>query len=458
MSDVELVWVNKDKTLRAVGSTRYEWFQRNSPRLETPLVTTSLTTVCSVEAQVPNLLVVGDALDALEAISGSDLYSRALASGIRLLYIDPPFNTGRTFLQYGDALQRPMWLSMMRDRLLAAKPYLSPDASIWLHLDDTEIHGARFVLDEVFGSGAFVATVIWQKRTTRESRSAFSTNHDTILVYAPAGPRVWKMSRNLLLKEETSLKNRDNDPRGPWADAPFTAPGYRANQHYDIVTPLGTVLRPPRGRSWYATEETYKNLLAEDRIWFPKGGAGSPRLKLFAHQLRGLVPFTVWGSTDTGTNDDAKRHLMELFPELEVFETPKPEELLERIIHISSNPGDLVVDLFAGSGTSAAVAHKMRRRWITAERSASTVIDFTFPRLVSVVNGLDSGGVTHQLGWQGGGHFQVLHVKPRFGRLTGRGNVSAVLQQLAAQLDRLTLSKRRLQVRGKSPIREANVS
>jgi adenine-specific DNA-methyltransferase len=142
----------------------------------------------------------------------------------------------------------------------------------------------------------------------------FSTNHDTILVYAPSGPRKWKTSWNLLVKDTARLLNRDNDPRGPWTDAPFTAPGYRRAQQYDIVTPTKHVLRPPRGRSWYATEPTYRDLLADGRIWFPKGGEGSPRLKLFAHQLRGLVPFTVWGSADTGTNDDAKRHLMSLFP------------------------------------------------------------------------------------------------------------------------------------------------
>lgn len=236
------------------------------------------------------------------------------------------------------------------------------------------------------------------------------------------------------MKGESHLKNRDNDPRGPWADAPFTAPGYRANQHYDIETPSGAVLRPPRGRSWYATEETFKNLLADDRIWFPKGGAGSPRLKVFAHQLRGLVPFSVWDSTETATNDDAKRHLLELFPTREVFETPKPEQLLERIVHIASNPGDLVVDLFAGSGTTAAVAHKMRRRWVAVERSMSTVADFTFPRLLAVARGTDLEGVTRQQGWGGGGSFEVLHVPPRFGQAEYTSGSSILRTAIQAQL------------------------
>jgi adenine-specific DNA-methyltransferase len=324
-----------------------------------------------------------------------------------------------------------MWLSMMRDRLAALKPLLREDASVWLHLDDSEVHRARVVMDEVFGTAAFVASVVWQKRTTRDSRAAFSSNHDTILVYAPSGPRKWKLSRNLLAKDEALLRNRDDDPRGPWSDAPFTAPGYRKAQQYDIVTPAGTVVRPPRGRSWYATERTYLDLLAEDRIWFPKNGAGMPRIKLFAHQLRGLVPFTVWGSADVGTNDDAKRHLLDLFPERPVFDTPKPEELLERILHIASNPGELVVDLFAGSGSTAATAHKMRRRWVTVERNTQTVLDFTLPRLLQVVRGQDRGGITGQVSWTGGGGFEVLHVAPRFGTLTGLNRAAAIRERVA---------------------------
>jgi adenine-specific DNA-methyltransferase len=323
-----------------------------------------------------------------------------------------------------------MWLSMMRDRLEALRSLLSDDASVWVHLDDAEVHRARAVMDEVFGEDAFVASVIWQKKSTRDSRAAFSTNHDTILVYAPCTPRKWKTSRNLLVKDNAHLVNRDNDPRGPWADAPFTAPGFRKAQQYDIVTPNGQILRPPRGRSWYATEPTYRDLLAEDRIWFPKGGDGSPRLKLFAHQLRGLVPFTVWGTSDTGTNDDAKRHLMALFPSKEVFDTPKPELLLERIIHIATNPGELVVDIFGGSGTTAAVAHKMRRRWVVAERNPQIVLDFLLPRIQLVVDGADPGGVTESTSWVGGGSFEFVHVSPRFGKLTSSDRPEIIMQSL----------------------------
>ena len=413
MSEVQLVWQNKELPLRAAGASGYEWLAPTDPRLADPI---RFQTTARGSLSAANVLAVGDGHDVIDALAQN---TTAFDGGIRLVYIDPPFNTNADTPHYNDKIARPLWLSMMRDRLLALKPLLSADASVRVHLDDAEVHRARFLLDEVFGEGAFVASVIWQKKMTRDSRSAFSTNHDTILVYAPSGPKKWKTSRNLLSKDSAYLSNRDNDPRGPWADAPFTAPGYRRGQHYEIVTPSGRILLPPRGRSWYATEPTYQNLLADDRIWFPKNGDGSPRLKLFSDQLRGLVPFTVWSSSETGTNDDAKRHLMALFPDVEVFATPKPETLLERILHIASNPGDLVVDIFGGSGTTAAVATKMRRRWIVAERSVQTVTDFLLPRLQLVTAGNDPGGITEAAGWCGGGHFELLQVKPRLGASGG---------------------------------------
>jgi len=426
MSDVELVWPNKDLPLRASGDAGYAWVQPEDLRLARPLALEPITSG-ALDAR-SNLVAVGDGLDVLEVLSSR---TTVLKGGIRLVYIDPPFNTQVNFRQYKDTMQRSMWLSMMRDRLAAIRPLLAEDASVWVHLDDAEVHRARALMDEVFGPQAFVTSVVWQKKTTRDSRAAFSSNHDTILVYAPSGPKRWKTSRNLLSKNEGRLRNRDDDPRGPWSDAPFTAPGYRKAQQYDIVTPTGQVLRPPRGRSWYATEPTYLDLLADGRIWFPKGGDGSPRLKLFSHQLRGLVPFTVWNAPETGTNDDAKRHLMALFPGIEVFDTPKPEALLERIIHIATNPGELVVDIFGGSGTTAAVAHKMRRRWVIAERNAQTVADFLLPRLKQVVDGTDRGGVSDEVAWSSGGRFDVALVPPRLGE---SNNYDATRQLIARSL------------------------
>ncbi|MDK9640013.1 site-specific DNA-methyltransferase [Propionibacterium freudenreichii] len=402
--DVALMWPNKDRPLLAQGTAGYYWGQEN----EAPRPRTLGTPDGS-----QGLVICGDGWDALTA-------DPALVEpgAVRLLYIDPPFNTGSTFADYSDSMAGPMWLSMLRDRLEAVKPLLSPNASIWVHLDDSEVHRARCVLDEVFGADSFVASIAWQKRTTRESRTAISVNHDTIHVYAPSGPRSWKRHRNLLLKGRGELQNRDHDPRGPWTDAPFTAPGYRPNQQYVIVTPSGRRLRPPSGRSWYATEPAYRQLLEDDRIWFPKDGAGSPRLKLFAHQVRGLVPFSVWSALETGTNDDAKRHLQALFPHKGVFATPKPEELMERIIHVATDPGDLVLDLFAGSGTTATTAHKMGRRWVAVERNPQTVAKALLPRVNKVIAGTDPGGITPLVGWHGGGSYSVVQVLPSKGRAT----------------------------------------
>lgn len=409
---IELSWPNKNLLLVADGSTGYRWVPQSSTTA--PRAPTAVGAVGDETA--PNMVVCGDGLDTVSTLSGSESLQQG---SIRLVYIDPPFNTGKGFGDYDDALESGMWLSMLRDRLEAVRPYLAEDASVWVHLDDSETHRARAILDEVFGPGAFVATVVWQKRTTRESRSAFSNNHDCIHVYAPAGPRAWKKRRNLLAKDAAELTNRDDDPRGPWADAPFTAPGIRRNQQYTITTPTGRQLRPPRGRSWYATEPAFRQLLTDDRIWFPRNGNGSPRLKLFPHQIKGLVPFSVWSAEETGTNDDAKRHLQVLFPDSPgVFATPKPESLLERIIHIATDPGELVLDMFAGSGTTAAVAHKMGRSWIAIERSPSTVSKVLIPRLRAVIAATDPGGITDSTGWGGGGGFTVMQAKPRYGRVS----------------------------------------
>jgi adenine-specific DNA-methyltransferase len=427
---VELRWSNKKKVLYADSDDSYLWLATDDPRcLE----------IRGLESQgrigVPNeggnegLVIVGDALDALKAVAHNDPPLLSPAS-IRLVYIDPPFNTGQVFAQYLDDLEHSQWLSLLRDRLEAVKPFLAPEASIWVHLDDAEVHRARCVLDEVFGSQSFVSTVVWQKRNTRESRSAFSSNHDYIHVYAPAGPRSWKQTRNLLPRDSSSFKNPDQDERGPWLDAPFTAPGYRANQQYKIINPAGRALAPPKGRSWYATEPVFDRLTEENRIWFPNGGDGLPRLKRFADEVQGLVPFSLWGS-EVGTNDDAKRQLMTLFPDAPAFSTPKPETLLERIIHIGTDPGDLVVDFFGGSGTTAAVAQKTGRKWFIVERSPEVVDNYIVPRLRKVVESANTGGIKFSGSHCEGGSFEVLRVTESGVEKRGGSEAACIVQSPA---------------------------
>ena len=201
MSDIKLMWPNKSLPLRASGESGFEWVQPTDCRLLVPLKFEPLT-ARPLNDRV-NVLAIGDGLDVLEALTSR---TTVLDGGIRLVYIDPPFNTQVNFRQYNDTMQRPMWLSMMHDRLAALRPLLAEDASIWVHLDDSEVHRARAVMDEVFGENAFVASVVLQKKTTRDSRAAFSSNHDTVLVYAPSGPKKWKTSRNLLARE-TQIKS-----------------------------------------------------------------------------------------------------------------------------------------------------------------------------------------------------------------------------------------------------------
>lgn len=406
-TEVTFAWANQDRLLIAKGESDYEWTVGKPD----PVKAEDRGLVGSGE--VTGIVGCGDALDVIDALTED---GPLLRQQIRLVYIDPPFGAQKRFGHYKDTLSTAAWLSMLRDRLTALRPLLSSDASIWLHLDETMSHRARLVLDDVFGERSYVATLVWQKRLTVESRTAVSVSHDPILLYAPSGQREWKKVRNRVVGS-VGASNRDGDPRGPWRDAPFTAPGYRGGQQYTIMNPAGVELRPPRGRSWFATRPVFERLVADDRIWWTKGGAGQPRLKNFSADAH-LVPGTIWSGPEVGTNDDAKRHLAGLFPEAKtVFDTPKPERLLERIIHIGSNPGDLVVDLFGGSGTTAAVAHKMGRKWVTTERMVGTVEKVLLPRLKAVVENRDPGGVTKNVGWQGGGCFEVVQVRPRLGEV-----------------------------------------
>lgn len=283
----------------------------------------------------------------------------------------------------------------MRDRLIQIKKLLAPDGSVWVHLDDSEMAYCKAVLDEVFGRKAFVATIVWQKRYSRENRPAIGPVHDYILVYAPAGKDVWKQVRNRVPRESAKqYRNPNNDPRGRWRPIPMTAQGFRANQMYEITTPAGAVHTPPRGRCWSMIRERYDELLGQGRIYFGQDDLGQPNVIRYLDEDEGLVPWTWWPHEEVGHNDEAKKEILDLFSEDEAFDTPKPERLMRRIIQIATDENDLVLDCFAGSGTTAAVAHKLGRRWIVSESRAETVATFTLPRLTKVVAGEDPGGVT----------------------------------------------------------------
>ena len=317
-----------------------------------------------------NLVIHGDNLHALKSLLPR------YAGQVDLVFIDPPYNTGNEAWCYNDNVNSPImkewlstnpvdgedmlrhdkWLCMMWPRLVLLRELLSESGSIWITLDDNEVHRARMVLDEIFGEDRCVGQIAWQKRTSRENRAIFSPSVDYLLVYAKDAPDNWRVFRNLLPQSADGFGNTDSDPRGPWNSVPFSAQGYRKNQQYNIVSPTGKELRPPKGRSWGATEPEFIRLRdVEKRIYWPKDGDGLPRVKQFPEHVRGLVPDTLWLASEVGDTEQSKKHLMEMFSDREDFglHAPKPVRLIERIVEIAAQPDSIILDSFAGSGTTA---------------------------------------------------------------------------------------------------------
>jgi adenine-specific DNA-methyltransferase len=330
------------------------------------------------------------------------------AGQVKCVFIDPPYNTKSAFDHYDDNLEHSKWLSLIYPRLELLRDFIRRDGSIWVTIDENEAHYLKVIMDEVFGRKNFVAEIIWQKRTSRENRAAIGSAHDTILVYARMEARRWKKHRNLLPPNDKGYSNPDGDKRGRWRSIPFSAQGYRANQMYTIINNVGQPLKPPKGRCWGATEPEFEKLRAEGRVYFPKGGRGRPRIKRFPWEDEGLVPMSVWPAADAGTTEEAKKEILKLFNEEQPFATPKPERLMRQILSVATDPDDLVLDSFLGSGTTAAVAHKMGRRWIGVEvgEHART---HCLPRLKAVVDG-EEGGISTLANWKGGSGFRFYNL------------------------------------------------
>jgi adenine-specific DNA-methyltransferase len=408
---LELTWTDKDKTLLSSGDGRYDYtfvdpsdYRVSEVRLlhEVERVEAGTPAERPVDLPAPttdNLLITGDAMHALDAIAKTPEYAERYLGKVKLVYIDPPFNTGQAFAHYEDNIEHSIWLTMLRDRLRQIKPLLSGDASVWVHLDDAEVHRCRAVMDEELGAEKFIATIVWEKSPGSKGDTDIADNHDYILVYAVGG-KAWKSTRNRVIrsaKQSNRYANPDGDPRGPWRQgADGTAKSGNEDLKYEVVTPSGRVVVPPKGNFWRFSRATLDRARSEGRVWFGKNGDAMPIIKTYLADISdGVVPGTWWPNGEVGSNQEAKRdHLRKLFPEIEPFSTPKPERLLQRIIHIATNPGDVVLDCFAGSGTTAAVAHKMGRRWVTSELLSETTETFTKPRLAKVVYGADPGGIT----------------------------------------------------------------
>ena len=354
-----------------------------------------------------NRLIRGDNLLGLKALE------QEFAGKVKCVFIDPPYNTGSAFEHYDDGVEHSIWLTMMRDRLELLERLLSESGSIWVVVDDNEGHYLKVLMDEVFGRPAFVATVVWQSRYSRSNDASLSQSHNFIMVYAK-DPNKWKTLRNRLPRTETQAaqyKNPDKDPRGPWRAIPWDAPNLRANLSYPITTLSGKVRLPPSGRCWSRTEEQWLAIVESGLAYFGKSGDGAPSFKQFLTDASAIVPNTWWPHEDAGHTDEAKKEIMALFGQTNAFATPKPERLIKRILQIATNPGDLVLDSFLGSGTTAAVAHKMGRRWIGIELGEHCETH-CLPRLKKVVDGEDPGGITQAVGWKGGGGFRYYRLAP----------------------------------------------
>ena len=355
-----------------------------------------------------NRLIFGDNLLALKALE------QEFAGKVKCIYIDPPYNTGSAFTHYDDGIEHSLWLSLMRERIQILWRLLdSQCGSLWISIDDREMAYLKVLLDEVCGRSQYVATNVWQKRYSRENREAIGDTHEYIIVYA-RNPERFKESRNLIPLQEKQTKqysNPDDDPRGPWQSVSLLAQGYRPNQMYEIVAPNGRKHSPPPGNCWKVIESEYMKLVANKRVYFGRRGDGVPRRKEFLSSAKGLVPWTWWPHEDVGHTGEAKREANTLFGADTSFGTPKPERLMKRVLEIATNPGDLVLDSFAGSGTTGAVAHKMGRRWIMVELGEHCHTHI-IPRMKKVIDGEDSGGITKAVNWKGGGGFRYYRLAP----------------------------------------------
>mgnify|MGYP000002793043 CR=1 FL=1 len=467
---LQLTWYNKDKALipTETGKYGYTWVDPSDPRYcethtlvlddyvqgsQTPKSDEfAYSERADLEPQDDNLLILGESGDVLEALTRVPELAEKYVGKVKLIYIDPPFNTAQTFASYEDNLEHSIWLTMMRDRLHHMKKLLADDGSIWVHLDYAENHRMRLLLDEVFGCSNFIAEFVWQKADSpRGDAQRVSVDQDVILCYAASGSTVMnRMERTAA--DNARFSNPDGDSKGVWfsdnRSAPTNVMSWQHPSTFAIQHPIsGEMIYPAKGGCWrFGRERLLESLneYAEYASGDVDIAARVANTSLRSDQVRSDIPDLVlvdpasaaqcartriddgnwpeffvtatsfgrksyppnegqparswWPNDQVGHNREAKSEIKALFSGATPFSTPKPERLLERIIHIGSNPGDIVLDVFAGSGTTAAVAQKMGRRWVTCELLESTFTTFTRPRLEKVLNDQDPGGITRTKG------------------------------------------------------------
>ncbi len=418
---LELIWIGKE----------------NQPRLEPRILIED--TERSYPPQFPlgkggkggfsgdNMLIHGDNLLALKALE------QDFAGKIRCIYIDPPYNTGNAFEHYDDGLEHSIWLSLMKPRIEMLHRLLSNDGTLWISIDDDESHYLKVLCDEVFGRINFVANVVWQKKSSPSNDAKWiSDNHDHILVYAK-NKTIWRPKKLERTKEHNSIYNQSDEfdgvdgqgifyGRGPWFPGDMTVKTVSENALYEITTPSGRKVKPADGRAWVYTKDRFYELVGEHRITFGKNGNNKPCIKRFLTEVEEskIVPKSVWLYEEVGENRNARQEVKK-FNNENPFATPKPERLIQRILTLATNEGDIVLDSFLGSGTTAAVAHKMNRRWISIELGEHCHTH-CLPRLKKVVDGTDEGGISKTVNWQGGGGFKYYYLAPSLLKEDKHGN------------------------------------
>ena len=349
-----------------------------------------------------NMLIHGDNLLALKALE------QDYAGQVKCIYIDPPYNTGNAFEHYDDGVEHSLWLSLMHERLVILRNLLSDDGSIWITLDDNEAHYFKVMCDEIFNRHNFVATTIWQhSKQSKGYPGKFSLHHNYTFCYRKSE----SFTLNSLERTEEHNKNYsnpDNDPNGPWRSGDVRNSLVRPNLMYDIQTPSGKTIHHPE-KGWRFSKETFERELSEGKIVFSEDETRIIR-KIYLKDQNGRVPETIWFAEEVGTTREANTEIKTLdFDTL--FDTPKPERLIERVLTLGSNPGDIVLDSFLGSGTTAAVAQKMGRRYIGIELG-NHAYTHCVPRLKKVTDGTDQGGISKSQNWKGGSGFKFYELAP----------------------------------------------
>lgn len=425
-----LDWVNKNQSKETAQVVPYHLLQKEQ------------VYGCD-HAASQNLLIQGDNLLALKALL--PFY----AGQVKCIFIDPPYNTKSAFEHYDDNLEHSQWLSMMYPRLVLLRDLLAEDGSIWVTIDDNESHYLKVLLDEVFGRRNFVANIVWQKAyTSNQTALHISNTHDHVLVYAK-NLQLLKLGKVPRTEDQkATFKNPDEDPRGPWKAENLSAGKFYSAGQFPITGPFGDTFLPPKGRYWRCNEQQYKQWLDDGRITFGLSGKGRPMLKKYLNEMSdGLTPNTWWEHTQYGSNKEASIGLKALMGDVEVFGTPKPEKLLSAIMAISTQPGDLVLDSFLGSGTTAAVAHKMGRRYIGIEMGEHAKTH-CLPRLLKVIEG-EQGGISTTEGWSGGGGFSFYTLGPAAFDEMGRIRPDVNFETLAAYIWHLESGSSKKEVFGK---------